>query len=386
MSSGGKLRLGVKADLLHCLEKDLPEETGVPMVDAAILDGAAVVQMLNPGTSNTFQEYADAVFVPYVSAQLKKTNRVDIVWDIYSLKSTTKEKRGKGIRKRVASSTQMPTKWKDFLRVDANKTELFSFLSQESARLSTEDGKEVYATHGREVLCSSEESDLANLAPCSQEEPDTRLLLHVVDAVQKGSKKVVIRTVDTDVVVVAASSFSKINPDELWVAVGTGSRFRYIAIHELVAAMNSRQCSTLPVFHATTGCDTVSSFAGRGKKTTWETWKVFPEVTQRSRSRTLKNIQPTQAALKQHIKRACYQANSWNQALVLAPDVLDPSEWGWTIQTGSGWQTLWTTLPEAAKSCHELIHCGCRTGCTGRFKCRKAALNCTALCFCSGDC
>lgn len=428
LSTGGKLQLGVKADLLHCLEKDLPGETGVPVVDAA-----AVVQMLNPGTSKTFQEYADAVFVPYISAQLEKTNRVDIVWDIYlpdSLKSTTREKRGKGIRKRVASSTLMPKNWKDFLHVDDNKTELFSFLSQESTRLPIADGKEVYATHGREVLCSPEESDLTNLAPCSQDEADTRLLLHVAGAVQKGSKKVTICTVDTDVVVVAASSFSKINPDELWVALGTGSRFRYIAIHELVVTMNPRQCFTLPVCHALTGCDTVSAFAGRGKKTALETWKVFPEVTVAfeellhmpadisaeamallerfvvlmydrtsdslqvndarkqlftQKSQTLENIPPTQAALKQHIKRACYQANSWNQALVLAPDVLDPSEWGWTKPT-TGWQSLWTTLPEASKSCHELIHCGCKKGCDGHCKCRKAALKCTAVCFCSGDC
>ena len=36
---------------------------------------------------------------------------------------------------------------------------------------------------------------------------------------------------------------------------------------------------TLSVFHAFTGCDTVSAFAGRGQKTAWETWKSFPEVT-----------------------------------------------------------------------------------------------------------
>ena len=29
-----------------------------------------------------------------------------------------------------------------------------------------------------------------------------------------------------------------------------------------------------------TGCDTTSSFAGRGKKTAWNTWRVFPDVTQ----------------------------------------------------------------------------------------------------------
>ena len=27
------------------------------------------------------------------------------------------------------------------------------------------------------------------------------------------------------------------------------------------------------------GCDTVSAFAGRGKKTAWVTWKSFTEVT-----------------------------------------------------------------------------------------------------------
>ena len=40
-----------------------------------------------------------------------------------------------------------------------------------------------------------------------------------------------------------------------------------------------QKCLALPMFHAFTGCDTVSSFSGRGKKTAWETWNVFPEVT-----------------------------------------------------------------------------------------------------------
>ena len=32
------------------------------------------------------------------------------------------------------------------------------------------------------------------------------------------------------------------------------------------------------MFHAFTGCDTVSAFCGRGKKTVWNTWKVYAEV------------------------------------------------------------------------------------------------------------
>ena len=81
-------------------------------------------------------------------------------------------------------------------------------MSQETTRHPQYYGKELYATHGSDVLCSPAELDLTNLAPCSHEEADTRLLLHVADAVLKGR----IRTVDTDMLVVAVASLTKSNP------------------------------------------------------------------------------------------------------------------------------------------------------------------------------
>ena len=33
------------------------------------------------------------------------------------------------------------------------------------------------------------------------------------------------------------------------------------------------------MFHALTGCDTTSGFAGYGKKTAWSTWKTLPQLT-----------------------------------------------------------------------------------------------------------
>ena len=170
------MRIGIKSDLLRCLKSDLPEHNAVPVADAIILDGAAIVQMLNPGTARTFKEYGERVLAPYISAQLEKSSRVDLVWDVYlpaSLKASTRQKRGKGTRKRVAASTVMPKNWKDFLRVDENKTELFAFLSREVVCLPLAEGKELYATDGSGVLCSSAESSLAHLAPCSHEEADT---------------------------------------------------------------------------------------------------------------------------------------------------------------------------------------------------------------------
>ena len=65
--TGGKLRLAVKADLLYCLKSDQAEITSPPVVDATILDGAAIIQMLNPVAAKTFQEYVNKVFAPYIS-------------------------------------------------------------------------------------------------------------------------------------------------------------------------------------------------------------------------------------------------------------------------------------------------------------------------------
>ena len=65
LSVGGKLCIGKKADLLSCLQLERLQ-TSAPAVDAKFLDGAAVVQMLNPGTAQTFQNYAYLIFMPYV--------------------------------------------------------------------------------------------------------------------------------------------------------------------------------------------------------------------------------------------------------------------------------------------------------------------------------
>ena len=65
----------------------------------------------------------------------------------------------------------------------------------------------------------------------------------------------------------------------LCVAFGTGKNYWMISAHGIYAALGEEKSLALPMFHAFTGCDTVSSFSGRGKKIAWETWNVFPEVT-----------------------------------------------------------------------------------------------------------
>ena len=132
-------------------------------------------------------------------------HQVDIVWDVYkssSLKSGTRTKRGLGLCRRVTLSTTIPGNWQSFLRVNENKTGWFAQLAEQIALMHV-DGKEMYSTQGTRVFCSPIRADLSTMAPCSHEEADSRILLHVADAVNQGHKQIMIHTSDTDVLVLA---------------------------------------------------------------------------------------------------------------------------------------------------------------------------------------
>ena len=206
-----------------------------PAVTDITLDGPAIVQMLKPGISKTFEVYAKEVFLAYISLQLCKATRVDFVWDVYlndSLKGTERLKRGQSIRRQVVGTGVIPGNWQNFLRVDSNKTELFSYLSQIVAQMPLADDKQVYVTNGEQVLFHPRKEDNAALNPCVHEEADTRMLLHVAHVARDGHSKILIWTVDTDVVAIAVRIFQLLEALQQlwWIASGTRKSFRYLAI------------------------------------------------------------------------------------------------------------------------------------------------------------
>ena len=69
LSLGWKLRLGSNADTLPYFEVETASSEESPQVDAQLLDGAVVVQMLNPGTAKTFLDYA--VHVQYFTIYIR---------------------------------------------------------------------------------------------------------------------------------------------------------------------------------------------------------------------------------------------------------------------------------------------------------------------------
>jgi len=69
--------------------------------------------------------------------------------------------------------------------------------------------KQIITTNGSDVICIPPQAT-NYLAPCDHEEADTRMILHLADAVNKGLKKISICTVDTDVVVLSVAAATKL--------------------------------------------------------------------------------------------------------------------------------------------------------------------------------
>ena len=119
----------------------------------------------------------------------------------------------------------------------------------------------------------------------TQEKADIRMVLHAgfadADFAARGVQgTVVIRSPDTSVLVLAVNYFSKVaNTVKMWLETGTitstTDKCRVVPVHSICAAVCPQFCNVRPAIHSLTGCDSVSSLFGIGKKT------VFNVVTQK---------------------------------------------------------------------------------------------------------
>ena len=57
----------------------------------------------------------------------------------------------------------------------------------------------------------------------------------------QGWQKIVLRTVDTDVLVLSVTAMHWLHLEHLWVAFGTGQYFKYIPAHEIAASIGPKR-------------------------------------------------------------------------------------------------------------------------------------------------
>ena len=79
---------------------------------------------------------------------------------------------------------------------------------------------------------------------------------------------------------IAFSVIHKLDISSQWIAFGVWKNSRYIPVNKIVVQLGPYKFRALLFFHAFTGCDqVVSSFCNHGKKTAWEIWSTYNEVT-----------------------------------------------------------------------------------------------------------
>ena len=153
----------------------------------------------------------------------------------------------------MEGKNKLPGKWADFLHDVTNKQELFGFISKRKwqPRIALQN-KEIITFGSTAIIRGSNRS----MGLCDHEKADTRLIVHLQDAILNGCCNCLVRTVDADVVVIIIGKFHHLQSlclnVSIWIAFGAGKNFSYYCINT----------SYEHLFHSFTGCDTTSAFYG----------------------------------------------------------------------------------------------------------------------------
>ena len=437
-SADGSLAKTNKANLCKLLETGVDYLPSLPpTTSVVIIDAMALLQTLGR-IPDKFADLALMVLnIVFVLAG--DTERIDLVADQYpeiSIKNVERSRRRKDgeVVTSIASPQQLcPRQWKKFLANGSNKTNLMNFFVQQWSKdiykykLSN---RTLFVSHGSDCtkITSAEGAMFSSIVPelCSnQEEADTRMFLHAIHASSDGHSDICIRSSDKDVEVLACN-YQEFLSANLVIASGTKTRTRLISIPRICEKIGKDICRVLPGLHALTGCDSVSTFTGKGKKKALDLITNDNELTVavgalgdhlplgdddkegleqfvcslyndsgrcinearhslfcKSQHLQSHQLPPTKDALEHHLKRANFQTYIWRNAFQTNILHQNPDRQGWKVVEDQ-LEIVWTNLPPAPQAIMELVSCSCSKTCeTRRCSCVRSALPCTDACKCN---
>ena len=255
-NADGSLRKTDKAKFMNDIAQNVPVVEVFTEKSACIVDGMSIVQKLD-GNQKTFGDIAKTV-LKIVIHEGDKCDRVDVVFDVYregSIKDAERVNRGSGsgVKFRSLATGHKVKQWRSFLSEAQNKTMLIEFITEE---WKSNESKSMIGHKTLFVKCGQKcwhigqmGAALVNDLKSSQEEADTRILLH---ASNQGYTSVIVVSEDTDVFVLLIA-FAKEIPASLYQKRGTSTRVRYMDIRKLMAVWGDKLSQALNAFHAFTG-------------------------------------------------------------------------------------------------------------------------------------
>ena len=106
------------------------------------------------------------------------------------------------------------------------------------------------------------------IAPCDHEEADTCIFVHARHVVEEGSKVLMVKASDTDILVIALSvlpHLQQIGLLQLWVGFGQGCNLRWFPIHDLYLSIGPEKSKGMPFFMLSLVVMLCQASAARGR-------------------------------------------------------------------------------------------------------------------------
>ena len=450
----GAMRHGNKAELLGIFRDEIGRKEWISTisgeeVDTCIVyDAMAHVHSCGKLKNEKYTELSERYLIK-ILAQCKRMDNVNSIhWvcDRYDQKYSTKElehkRRGQQtsnfVGHQVSGNITVP-QWEELMSRPANKANLLQFIYEDwcqkvkkllpsKLKLFIGGG---FKERSRSVMVTNCKVQKVPQLQSEQEEADTRIILHVQYAAITGSKRIIVRASDIDVVTLCIHYFSKIKGiSELWI---WKSESEFIPVHQIVSAMGPKSVNTMMAFHAITGCDTTSRFYRKGKKTAFRSLKSnlpkteglceigtivedeiipkrgyyaakqlvlgmysggqsFANLNELSAhlycSKDVKDLSvlpPTEDAFRHHMLRVQFQVIVWKTALETFPLIPSPLDYGWKESEEGSLLPIYISSPNLPPDMKKKASCHCTKGqCTKRCPCDKAG-PCTVACLCRGN-
>ena len=143
--------------------------------------------------------------------------------------------------------------WNTFLTNPQNKSNLIEMMVERyrSRNIRSKLKFEFVVTHDQQPFLIT--NDVVNeLLPYNHIEADTRLILEAT----KSDNHVVIRSADTDVLMLMCYAHQEKDVQKEWIMVIYDAT--YVNITEIRSYYGEEICSILPAYHSIIGCDTTS--------------------------------------------------------------------------------------------------------------------------------
>lgn len=260
-----------------------------------------------------------------------------------------------------------------------------------------------------------------------QEEADTKMLLHAFYA-SKFADSILINCCDTDVIVLCIAMCNFITSN-IYVLPGISTYPTVIDVSSIYNKLGHNLSNALIGLHCFTGCDSCSSFKGKGKIKAFKLMQSNPsyiaafqrlgssfdvsldiieileiftcELYGQSKCKRVNDereilfkikldigisLPPNHDSLILHIKRANYQAcllKKCNENYIKAPS---PTKHGWVLNEILDIQ--WNTIPALPDFLIKQVACSCKkTAClTNKCSCKLRNLSCSDMCKCNDCC